>query len=80
MDQINKLFLLDEAVVPLYDNPFQSSKINAIHIHFFKNTNQWTAHMEFANGNTEGKQKFNVSGVDGLPKLLSQMDKFIKSL
>jgi len=63
-------------------NPFNKDKITRvnIHMHTFMNSPEWVADIEFRNGNTSGRQHFNVKGADGLPALLLQMQEFNKSL
>ncbi len=58
-------------------NPFDKSKVEDIHIHYWRGTGKWSASVEFKNGNTEGTQKF--SG-DDFNVVVFEMNEFLKSL
>jgi hypothetical protein len=64
-----------------FKDPFSSKKIENIWFHISKkwrtNEPSFTASVEFKNGNTEGKQKFEA---DSFPALVKKVEDFTKNL
>lgn len=62
-----------------FKDPFKESKVACLHIHFYQGTgvNPWSSSIEFKNGNTEGKQKFEGNN---LADLVNEMTEFVKKL
>jgi hypothetical protein len=77
-----KLDSTDNNKLSVLKDPFIAKQITGIHIHFsrWRDQGSWRSSIEFQNGNTEGTQKFEVEGDDGLIPIITQMEEFIKSL
>ena len=60
-------------------DPFTKKGVSSIHMHSYpKNGSlEWTASIEFVNGQTEGKQKFRGNDFE---QITMQMKSFIESL
>ena len=66
-----------------FNNPFSNKNVKDIRIFTSKwvgkNSNPgWKGNIEFEKGNTEGKQNFEVEGLENLGSLLKQMEDFLK--
>ncbi len=64
------------------NDPFNSSKIHAMHMHWNKPwreglEGEWTASISFRNGNTRGEQHFEEAD---LGTLVQKMENFIQRL
>lgn len=72
-------FLEDKKISPVTD-PFTKDCITAIHTHMMKQRDgkfSISGSVEFTNGSTEGKQKFNA---DDFGALVKSMESFIEKL
>ena len=77
MRSLWKGFGKKEDTPSLLSNPFSKEKVSAIHIHMYPSSNNINGSVEFENGLTEGKQKFNADSFD---VLVNQMHNFIETL
>lgn len=61
------------------NNPFDSNLVTRVYVSSFKSLYTWIHHgeIEFKNGKTEGKQKFEG---DSMGAVLKKMDAFMKEL